>query len=453
MDLVLFSLKARFNGFFRQNKTQRVLLLAGGIVLSGFYGWLFSFLLTKAHDGGINPGVDQVIGYINLFVLAITVIRGFFPAYIPKLDLVPRLYPINPLKRFWVELPVELFSPFNFVLVNFLFLLFVLSPDYTFMHLMQSMMVLLTAHVTRRSLQILIERKMRWLHLNFISAAVLGMAFVALQARLPMFQPANGWIELVVHICSLAAFLGANYFLELAAAEPKRKVVNYSHSKHRSLSWRLFKNSKQARQLLLFALGLKLFILGADAMVYTAKGIHIYEKNVTIWIFFAPVIVYSYVFNNVWGFYKNMWLTVERTSGSIKDFLKASLVPLRVPLLIDAVLLALYVAFFNHEQVVFIVAMYVTSILVLTPLSIISSFVSPKEVKGSIMSFSAKTSYLFNILSLGVTGLLLLPLLHPILYLIYPVVLLVVMFAMVAVLRENRKYKHELFGKLFKAEA
>lgn len=452
MDLVLFSLRARLNGFFRQNKLQRVLLLGGGIVLSGFYGWLFSYLLEQAHNGG-NTSVTEVIRYINLFVLGITVIRGFFPAYVPKLDLIPRLYPIKPLKRFWVELPVELFSPFNFVLVNFLFLLFILSPDYTLLYLLQSIMVLLTAHITKRSLQVMVERKMRWLHLNFISAAVLGSAFVALQVKLPMFVPATGWMELFVHLSSLGAFLGANYFLELAAMEPKRKVVNYSHSKHRSLGWRLFKNSKQARQLLLFGLALKLIILGADAAVYTAKGIHIYDKNLTIWIFFGPAIIYSYVFNNVWGFYKNLWLTVERTSGSSKDFLKASLIPLRVPLLIDAAMLALYVALFNHEDAMFMLVMYIGSVLVLTPLGIIASFVSPKVVKGSMMSFSAKTSYLYNMLSLLLVGLLLLPLLHPLLYMLYPVLIAVAVFAMVAVLKENRKYKHQLFGKLFKAEA
>ncbi|MBJ6116731.1 hypothetical protein JAO76_00910 [Pontibacter sp. BT310] len=452
MDLVLFSLRARLNGFFRQNKLQRVLLLGGGIVLSGFYGWLFSYMLEQAQNGG-DTSVTEVIRYINLFVLGITIIRGFFPAYVPKLDLIPRLYPIKPLKRFWVELPVELFSPFNFVLVNFLFLLFILSPSYTFMYLLQSIIVLLTAHVTKRSLQVLVERKMRWLHLNFISAAVLAAAFVALQARLPMYIPANGWMELVVHLASLGAFLGANYFLELAAMEPKRKVVNYSHNKHRSLSWRLFKNSKQARQLLLFGIALKLIILAADAAVFTAKGIHIYDKNLTIWIFFGPAIIYSYVFNNVWGFYKNLWLTVERTSGSAKDFFKASLIPLRVPLLIDAALLAAYIAFFNHEDAVFLVLMYAASVLVLTPLGILASFVSPKVVKGSMMSFSAKTSYLYNMLSLLLVGLLLLPLLHPLLYILYPVLIAVAVFAMIAVLRESRRYKYELFGKLFKVDA
>ncbi|HEY4652726.1 MAG TPA: hypothetical protein VIG72_15010 [Pontibacter sp.] len=452
MDLVLFALKARIDGFFRQNKLQRVLLLGGGIVLSGFYGWLFSYMLEQAQHGGVTT-VTEVVRYINLFVLGITIIRGFFPAYVPKLDLVPRLYPIRPVKRFWVELPVELFSPFNFILVNFLFLLFILAPAYTFLYFLQSILVLLTAHVTKRSLQVMVERKMRWLHLNFISAAVLGAGFVALQLQLPMYDPASSWFELVVHLASLGLFLGANFFLELAAFEPKRKVVNYSHNKHRSLSWRLFKNSKHPKQLLLFGLGLKLIILGADAALYTAKGIHIYEKNLTVWIFFGPAIIYSYVFNNIWGFYKNLWLTVERTGGGISDFLRSSLIPLRVPLLLDAAILAVYVAFFNHEDAVFLLVMYLGSVLVLTPLGIVASFVSPKVVKGSIMSFSAKTSYLYNMLSLLLVGLLLLPLLHSILFLIYPVLIGITFFAMIAVLKENRKYKHELFGKLFKADA
>lgn len=452
MDLILFSCRAKLTSYFRQQKTQRVLLLALGIVLSGFYGWLFSFLLGQAHDGNINPGVAQVISYINLFVLAITIIRGFFPAYEPKVELIPRLYPVKPSQKFWTELAVELTSPFYFVILNFLFLLFVLAPEFTFMRLVQSIMVFLTAHITKRSLQIFVERKMGWLKSNFITAAVFAGAFIALQVKAPMFTPANTWLMLVVHLASLGFFVAANFFLELAATEPKRRVVNYSQNKQRSLGWRLFKNSKMAKQLLLFGLGFKILMLAADAVTFSLKGVHLYDKNATIWLFIAPLVLYSYVFNNVWGFYRNLWLTVERTSGSTTDFLKAALVPLRIPLMIDTALLALYVLFFNHDNAVFILSMYTASVLVLTPMGIVASFVSPKVVRGGVMSFNTKTSYLYNFISIGLVGMLFLPLLHPLLYLVYPLVIGGAIFALVAVMKEYQKYKYNLFEKLFKTE-
>lgn len=452
MDLILFSCKAKLSSYFRQQKTQRVLLLALGIILSGFYGWLFSFLLAKSHNGGINPGVKQLIGYINLFILAITILRGFFPAYLPKVELIPRLYPVRPSQKFWTELVVELVSPFYFVIINFLFLLFLLSPDFTFMRLVQSIMVFLTAHLTRRSLQLFVERKMNWFKSNFITAAVFAGAFVALQVKAPMFTPAETWIMLVVHLAAFGFFLASNYFLEEAATEPKRRVVNYSQNKQRSLSWRLFQNSKMAKQLLLFGIAFKVLMLAADATTFSIKGIHLYDKNASIWLFIAPLVLYSYVFNNGWGFYKNLWLTVERTSGSTLDFLKASLMPLRIPLIIDAALLVLYIAFFNQENAVFILAMYVASVLVLTPIGIVASFVSPKAVRGGVMSFNTKTSYLYNFISIGLVGLLFLPLLHPLLYLVYPLVIGGAFFALMAVLKEYRKYKYNLFEKLFKTE-
>lgn len=452
MDLILYSCKARLNSYFRQKKLQRVLLLALGIVLSGFYAWLFTYLLQQAREGLLNMDVRQMLGYTNLLLLAFTILRGFFPAYIPKADFINRIYPVKPLKRFWTELIVELVSPFYFVLLNFLLLLFMMSPDYTFLHFAQSFLVFLTAHITRRSLQILIERKIKWRSSVFWGAVVMTGAFVALEARAPMFEPIDSVMMLVVHLASLSSFLVANFLLEQAAFEPKRRTVNYSSDARRSLGWRLFKNHKMAKQLLLFGLGFKVLMLGIDAAVYMAKGVHMLDKNMSLWLFVGPLVIYTYVFNNVWGFYKNLWLTTERATGSYKAFLKASLMPLRMPLLIDAAIVVLYVTFFNHEQATFILLMYSAAVMVLTPIGVIASFTSPKMVKGGILSFSAKTSYLYSFISILLLGLLFMPLLHPMLYMVYPVVIALTLFAMVAVLQEYKHYKYKLFETLYKTE-
>ncbi|TXK50535.1 hypothetical protein FVR03_04965 [Pontibacter qinzhouensis] len=453
MDLIIYSCQARLTSYFRQKRTQRTLLLAVGVVLAGFYSWLFTFLLQKAHEGGINPSVDKVLSYANLALLAITIMRSFFPAYIPKADFISRIFPVNAWQRFWTELVVELVSPFYFVLLNFLIILFLMSPDYTLTHFLQSILVFFTAHITRRSLQLFIERKIKWLSRHFASSAVMAGAFVALQVKAPMFEPASSAIMLVVHLAAVAAFLASNYLLEQAAFEPKRKVVNYSHNARRSLGWRLFNNHKMARQLLLFGLGFKILMLGVDAIVFMAKGVHMFDKNPSFWLFAGPLVIYTYVFNNVWGFYKNLWLTTERTTSDYKAFLKISLLPLRLPLLLDAALVVAYVVFFNQEKSTFILLMYLASVLVLTPIGIIASFTSPKTVKGGILSFSAKTSYLYSMLAVVLIGLLFLPLLHPLLYLIYPIVIGMSLFAMVAVMREYPAYKYRLFETLYKTEA
>lgn len=452
MDLILYSCKARLNSYFRHKKMQRVLLLALGIVLSAFYAWLFTYLLRQASEGGLNMDVSQMLGYTNLLLLAFTILRGFLPAYIPKADFINRIYPVTAIKRFWTELVVELVSPFYFVLFNFLLLLFMMSPDYTVLHLVQSLLVFLTAHITRRSLQVFIERRINWRSSAFWGAVVMTGAFIALEARAPMFEPVHSVMMLVVHLASLASFLLANYLLEQAAYEPKRRTVNYSSDARRSLGWRLFKNHKMARQLLLFGLGFKVLMLGIDATVYTAKGIHMFDKNATLWLFVGPMVIYTYVFNNVWGFYKNLWLTTERATGSYREFLRASLLPLRMPILIDATIVVLYVAFFNHEQATFILLMYAAAVLVLTPIAIIASFTSPKMVKGGVLSFSAKTSYLYSFLSMLLLGLLFMPLLHPMLYMVYPVVIALTLFAMVAVLQEYKQYKYKLFETLYKTD-
>lgn len=454
MDLILFSCRARIAGFFRQKKQQRVLLLSLGIVLAGVYSWLFSLLLQQAHEGGlIRQSAGVLLEYANLLLLAVIILKGFFPAYVPKAAVVQRIYPIGPLQRFWTEFVVELISPFYFIVANFLILLFLMAPEYSFMHLLQSVLVLLTAHVTLRTLQVFVERKIRWRHSYLYMAAIMAAAFVALQARVPMFRPSQEWLLLVVHMAALGFFITANYFLEQAATEPRRKVVSYSSTARRSLSWRLFKNHRLAKQMLIFGLIFKTIILALDATAYLRKGEHIFDHILSLWMFVGPLVIFSYVFNNVWGFYRNLWLTIERSSGSYKDFIKASLMPLRVPLLMDAVLTFAYVTFFNHESALFIVLMYLASILLLTPIGIIASIVSPKAVKGGIFSFSAKTSYLFNFIAIVLFSMLFLPRIHPLLYLLYPMLIGGVFFALVAVLREYATYKHKLFETLYKAEA
>ncbi|WP_242917050.1 hypothetical protein [Pontibacter liquoris] len=453
MDLIIFSCRARFASFFRHKKLQNLLLLVLGIVVSGIYSWMFSFMLRKAHEGGINPSVDEVLRYTNLFLMVIIVMRGFFPSYTPRTEFISRLYPVPPLQRFWVELVVEFTSPFYLILLNFMVILFLLSPDYGFIDLLQSVLVLLTAHVTRRSLQILVERKIRWKHSTFRAAAVMAAAFIALQAKAPMFKAGDTPFLLVVHAAAFGFFLASNFLLEQAAAEPKRREVRYSQNAKRSLSWRLFKNHKLARQMIIFGLAFKVLILVLDAVSFALKGKHLYDQNISIWLFMGPAILYTYVFNNAWGFYRNLWLTMERANGTYKDFIIGSLLPLRVPLLADAAVTALYVALFNHQMALFIVLFYLGSVLVLTPLGIIASFTSPKVVVNSVFSFSSKTSYLYSFISLVLIGMLYLPLLHPLLYLLYPLLIGGVLLALMAVLKEYPRYKYKLFETLFKAKA
>ncbi|GAB3532781.1 hypothetical protein GCM10027443_17090 [Pontibacter brevis] len=415
---------------------------------------MFTYLLQQAHnDTGVIQKAEQVVEYSNLFLLVIIILRGFFPAYIPKAGVIQRIYPISPLQKFWTELTVELVSPFYFIALNFLIFLFLMAPTYDLVHFLQSVLVLLTAHVTLRSLQVFVERKINWASSYFYMASVMAAAFVALQVRVPMFRPTSDWLMLVVHASALGFFTTASYFLENAATDARRKVVTYSSSARRSLGWRLFKNHKLARQMLIFGMVFKVIILAVDATSYLKKGNHIFDDIFSLWLFVGPFVMFSYVFNNVWGFYRNLWLTIERSSGSYKDFIKASLLPLRVPLLMDAVLTFLYVTFFNHENALFIVLMYLASILVLTPFGIIASIVSPRAVKGGLFSFSAKTSYLYNFIAIILFSMLFLPLIHPLLYLVYPLLIGGVFFALVAVLREYPAYKHKLFETLFKVEA
>ena len=454
MELILFSCRARVAGFLRQKPEQRVLLLSVGIVAAGVCSWLFSHLLQQAHEGnGIHQHPEQVLEYTNLFLLAVIILRGFFPAYIPRAGVIQRIYPISAVQKFWTELTVELVSPFYFIALNFLIFLFLMAPSYDLVHFLQSILVMLTAHVTLHSLQVFVERKIRWTNSYFYMAAVMAAAFLALQVRVPMFRPTSDWLMLVVHASALGFFLAAGFLLEQSACEVRHKVVNSSSSAQRSLGWRLLKNHKLARQMLVFGMVLKVIILAADAVVSLRKGSHIFDEILSLWLFVGPLVMFSYVFNNTWGFYRNLWLTVERSSGSYKDFVKASLLPLRVPLLMDAVLTFLYVTFFNHENALFIVLMYIASILVLTPCGIISSVVCPKAVKGGAFSFSAKTSYLYNFIAIGLFSMLFLPLIHPILYLLYPLLIGGVMFALVAVMREYPAYKHQLFETLYKTEA
>ncbi|PRY08889.1 hypothetical protein CLV24_12056 [Pontibacter ummariensis] len=452
MNLVSFCCRARVASFFRHRRLQRILLLALGIVGAAIYSWLFSSLLEQAQAGATSLSVNKVLEYANLLLLALIILKGFFPAYVPKTEIIPRIYPVSAIERFRTELIVELVSPFYFILLNFLILLFLMSPAYTALHLLQSVMVLLTAHITLRALQVLVERKIRWRHHMFFAAAVMAAAFVAIQVQEPTFTPAYSWLKIIVHMAALGFLTASNYFLEASATEPRRKVVSHSSSTRRSLSWRLFKNHKLARQMLIFGMVFKALILGADALSYSKEGKHILDEIVTLWLFVGPLVIFSYVFNNIWGFYRNLWLTIERSSGNYKDFIKASLLPLRVPLLLDAVLTFLYVALFNHQHALFIVLMYTGSILLLIPFGLIASFVSPKAVKGGIFSFSAKVSYLYNFLAIALFAMLFLPLLHPVLYLLYPLLIGGTFFALAAVLKEYPRYKYKLFQTLYKTE-
>ena len=158
--------------------------------------------------------------------------------------------------------------------------------------------------------------------------------------------------------------------------------------------------------------------------------------------------MFTYVYNNTWGYWKNIWLNLELRSGYYRDMIAVSLRLLAIPLLIDT-LITLPVLLLGWSDSVFILLFYSLSILFLTFASVFWSVVSPIPVK-STFQFRSNSSILGSIISIISVTTLSLMKLNYWFYIFIPVYLVLTIVIYKAGLSIYKERKYKIIQKLIK---
>lgn len=186
-------------------------------------------------------------------------------------------------------------------------------------------------------------------------------------------------------------------FFQESAIQSRRIKEVQTKSIHTNLSLKLLWNNKTVRLPLLVAFAFKIAVLLGTFLLFKIKGIHLFEKQIILWLFASPLMIYTYVFHNVWGFWKNLWLTMELRIGNYKPMTRQIFRLISIPLAIDF-LITVPILLIPWADVGFILLFYFTTSLYLFLQSFLWSLLTPRkigssfQIRGSVSPWSVIAS-------------------------------------------------------------
>lgn len=444
--LILYNFWLRFSSLFNPKKQLgRFIGLIFAFIFAAFYGILFGFLFStdEWEEVGLSTRDNFMIG-IFAFFFFMTILRGFYPSYQQLGTWVRPFFPLSKFQRYNLKLSADYASAFFIPGTIFVIGFCLMANDTLGWHyILKFIITLLGANIVRRMIQAFIEFKLKK-EGGLFAAILLGLAgLVVLQIYFPIYSATPIWADLL----TMALIYGSGFVLEEILPVERKLNETVERESSNLYSSLLFRN-KKVRSSILVGLLFKAGFLTADTITFSRSGEHLFDSDVLIWIFFSPVIIFNYVFNNTWGYYRNLWLMLDRAPQPAMELRSFYLKLLRIPLLLDFVIAMLYLAFRPDWLLIGSIS-WISIAVISIVFGFYWSMLKPKLILKTISSRS--NTYIWsNLLGMLFVMLLYGMLLTSWLYWLVPVYLIVSVLVFYYSTKEYTELRKNIFQELFK---
>ena len=437
--LLFIRLKSFFLGL---KKPWNSVLTLGAILTIWFYGWGLATVINKAIQGETGHVVPQtIINYALAVIIGFVLFRMIFPRYKPQRQYLPKFYPVSRLQHYVISVVSDLTKPLLLGIAFLIVVCFLYLQDLKFTFLLLGLSALVTGQLLRRLVQYGIDfRKSTVGNVLFAISWVIPLVVITYFASL---SPYIWQLSLFVSVYLFAI----GYLLELTILENRRSQIA-GGAWTGNLYLKLLVNNPKARLILMVGILFKVFLLTGDFFMFRSKGKHMFDGQLVYWMFASPLILFTYVFNNVWGYWKSVWLNFELRTGSYKEMTQFVARLLVIPLLIDAAItLPLLLLSWNQTQ--FILIFYLVSLLFLILFSFLWSILFPISIRSSFQ-MRGTSSFVSSMVSVVVVVSLSLLKLNYWFYILIPFYLFLAYMAYMFSLDLYKVKKYVLVNKILK---
>jgi hypothetical protein len=314
-----------------------------------------------------------------------------FPRYKPQRQYLPKFYPLSRLQHYLISVVSDLTKPLVVGLAFFVVTCCCYLQDSAFTFLFLGLSALVTGQLLRRLVQYGIDFRR-----GAVGNALLALSWVIPIPFIVFYSSFSQYIQVLAFILPVYLFV-IGYLLELTILE-SRKNRMAGGVWTTNLYLKLIVNNPKARLILIVGILFKLFLLTGDYMMFRSKGKHMFDGQLVYWMFASPLLLFTYVFNNVWGFWKSVWLNFELRTGTYQEMAHFIARLLVVPVLIDAAL-TLPLLLLTWEQTRFIILFYVVSLVFLCSFSSLWSLLFPMSVR-STFQMRGSSSFISSLVSM-----------------------------------------------------
>ena len=389
----------KFRHYIKDLKNPWKIILALVLTFTAFiYGRLYGVISNNIASGKLDfLTAEKFTTLIIIAISILTLIRMVFPNYNPLIQLFPKYYPLSKAEIYFSSLINDFYKPYFFYLLVFIFSGSYYVENSRFQFLAYASLALMSSHLVRRSFQYIVDFQTKS---SFRFFHVIGALAIACFI-FTLFTNSSYWALQVISITAVLLIVG---FFQESSILSRRSGEIKSKSSKISITLKLLLNNKKVRLPLIIGLLLKSFILVGDFFLFRIKGTHLFNGQIVFWLFASPLILFTYVYNNVWGFWKNLWLNMELKVGDYKSMTSQILRLILIPFIID-LLITVPILLFSWSDYEFILLFYFTSAVFLIMLSFLWSLILPVKIN-STFQMKGSTSPWSVIASMG--GVLLL---------------------------------------------
>lgn len=395
LEVVVFILKTKTKSLIYKSSglhnTLRLLAVAIAILLGFVYGMAYKQLVTHLHSYH-----DIVLSKVAVGAIfsVLVVMRSYFPSYKPVSVLVTSQYPVDDLFKSTLNFIYDLYEPIYIYYLIFL-AVFTLMSTFSLWDGVMIMEFILAAIVADRSIRIQMDHTVRYKPFAVLFPILIFTGMAGLLYWISSGDYFAGTSRLILLTVFLAVITMIHVGLGSAVIEGKNERRKMEADRRipgmtRLLS-RIYLRKASVRQkvLLMFLLKVILVLIVTAELRAGTAGDLIGLYRYIIW---SPLMVFSYVHNNYYGFFPNMW-TAQRIYGDrFSRILKNYLLSLAAPVSLDF-LITVLVSFYPGWVTLPDIGYYLSAFILMTPLGFYVSLLASKKVDNAgIGNFRGSTS-------------------------------------------------------------
>lgn len=349
------------------------------IIASGYNGFIIASSINS-----YDSKIITLIVSVSLFFF--TLIRKFFPSLESFAKPIKPHYPINSIKRYFINLINDSLLQIHFILiVFFLFFFFLYSLYITPNEKMFITAFLGAALILRRSLisTVFQEKSLR----NDIPISVIWIINILLCFIFAFYYESIGLTFCIAIIC---IFLISGFLLEEKYTKFTDSPVT-SHNVFKNPLLELLFGNPKFKLWFFTAVVVKVIFLLTLTILFIQKNK--YPPFFFIVLFTSPIIPFNYALNNTFGFFDKYWFSLEKSSPTGKNVFSHFLKLIKLPILIDTIITIIFVVI-NKSLIIPVLIIYIGSLPILIPLAFYWSVLFPKSIQTTLFNTKPTTALL-----------------------------------------------------------
>ncbi len=353
------------------------------LIASGLYSLAIGYGLN--HLGNEISHTDIMVIKKSIFVgmFIMPLFTFYFPVYRTLVTWFHPFHPAKALVRYTTNLMSDLISKNYLFFLTLSLPLLIASGYFDIIFIIKILISLTSAFVFRRIFQSFIQFKFELSGMNLLKLimSLIILVIIALSLFWLKFDSIQGYFA------AFTLLLISGFIIE----EKVSKNIRHKDEKVRTgivYQWSLLWRNKKVKTALIMAMLFKGFFMFMLFVSQDSPSIQekdsIFSNPVMIAMFFSPLVLFTYVFNNTWGYYSNLWLLICNSTSSGISLFKQQMQLMVIPVLIDATS-SLIVFFFIGEHIMDNIIMYFGSLTILTFTSYFWSIRFAKRVNSTVM--------------------------------------------------------------------